>query len=98
MMESAGEAKLFSNLVEDQAAAETSFGQFLDGNAREQGIHTPNCNAAAGYLQPCTAELQCENESPITIIELLNPINRHRNDMCNSSGIHLVDNWSSFQA
>ncbi len=49
VMESAGEAKCFSDLVEDCVAAEESFGQFLDGCAREQGrifVHTSNCNAA----------------------------------------------------
>ena len=35
-MESAGEAKVFSS-YDDKAAAETSFRQFLDDNAREQG-------------------------------------------------------------
>jgi hypothetical protein len=49
-MESAGEAKVFSD---DQAAEETSFWQVLDGNAREQGgnfVHAPSCNAAAAAL------------------------------------------------
>ena len=51
VMESAGEAKVFSDLVQDQSTAEASFGQFLDGDAREQGgifVHAPSCNAAAG--------------------------------------------------
>ncbi len=69
-MESAGEAKVFSD---DHAAAETSFRQFLDCNAREQGgifFYAPNCDAAASLkapsrlfaselsLRPPTAQLQ----------------------------------------
>jgi hypothetical protein len=50
-MDSAGEAKYFSDLLEDQAAAEASFGQLLDGDAREQGgifVHASKCNETAG--------------------------------------------------
>ena len=64
VMESAGEAKVFSD---DKAAAETSFRQFLDGNEREQGgifVHAPNCNAAAG----CTCSFARLNCSEMTAL------------------------------
>ena len=66
-MDSAGEAKYFSDLLEDQAAAEASFGQFLDGDAREQGgifVHAPKCNEAAG----CTCSFARLNCSEITAL------------------------------
>jgi hypothetical protein len=66
-MDSAGEAEYFSDLLEDQAAAEASFGQFLDGDAREQGgifVHAPKCNEAAG----CTCSFARLNCSEITAL------------------------------
>ncbi len=51
VMESADNAKYFSDLGQEYATAEVSFGQFLDGDARDDGRffgHDPGCNAAAG--------------------------------------------------
>ena len=66
-MESAGEAKYFSDLVEAQAAAEESFGQFLDCDARDQGrffTHTSSCFAAAG----CSCSSARLNRSEISAL------------------------------
>ena len=67
VMESAGEAKYFSDLVEAQAAAEESFGQFLDCDARDQGrffTHTSSCFAAAG----CSCSSARLNRSEISAL------------------------------
>ena len=51
VMESAADAKFYSDLVEDHVATEISFGPFLDGDARNDGrffVHNPSCNAATG--------------------------------------------------
>ena len=68
-MESAGEAKYFSDLVEAQAAAEESFGQFLDCDARYQGryfTHTSSCFAAAGCSCSYSARLNRSEISALT--------------------------------
>ena len=67
VMESAGEAKYFSDLVEAQAADEESFGQFLDCDARDQGrffTHISSCFAAAG----CSCSSARLNRSEISAL------------------------------
>jgi hypothetical protein len=67
VMESAADAKYFSDLDEDYSKAEVSFGHFLDGDAREDGRffgHDPYCNAAAG----CNCSFARLNCSEITVL------------------------------
>ena len=68
VMESANEAKYFSDLEGDYTAAEVSFRQFLGGDAREPGgffVHTPTCNNAA--VCNCSfARLDCSEITSLT--------------------------------
>ena len=68
VMESAEDAKYYSDLDEEYATAEVSFGQFLDGDARDKGRffrHDPRCNAAAGCN--CSfARLNCSEITALT--------------------------------
>ena len=67
-MESAEDAKYFSDLDEDYATAEVSFGQFFDGDARANDrlfAHNLSCNAAAGCN--CSfARLNCSEITALT--------------------------------
>jgi hypothetical protein len=62
VMESAADAKYFSDLVEDHLAAEISFGPFLEGDARDNSrffVHILSCNSAIGCnCSFCVVELQ----------------------------------------
>ena len=67
-MESANEAKYYSDLEGDYTAAELSFRHFLGGDAREPGgffVHAPTCNNAA--VCNCSfARLNCSEITALT--------------------------------
>ncbi len=66
-MEAAADEKYFLDLAQDHAAAEASFGQFLDDDARDNGrffLHIPSCNGASG----CNCNFARLNGSEITAL------------------------------
>ncbi len=67
VLESAADAKYYSDLIEDHVVTKNSFGQFFDDDSRDNSrfsLHNHSCNAASG----CNCSFALLNCSEITAL------------------------------